>query len=135
VAKLTFNIEELVEVVNANGLLPPEIIRLRAKGEKIHFVIRTGSFILPYIPASARYVSFDGDNAIFELTVVSAHANKAVGWLNELVKVKMPDHTKVEYPHVTVEINRLLEDENVKNLRVKDIRFEDGRFTIISGST
>ncbi len=134
-AQLTFNLEELVEIVNSNGLLPPEIIRLRVKGEKIHFVIRTGSLILPYIPASARYVSFDGDNAIFELTVVSSHANKAVGRLNELVKVKMPDHMKLDYPHVTVEINRLLEDENVKSLRVRNILFEDGRFTIISDST
>jgi len=134
-AQLTFSLEELVEIVNSNGLLPPEIIRLRVKGEKIHFVIKTGSFILPYIPASARYVSFDGNNAIFELTVVSSHANKAVGWLNELVKVKMPDHMKLDYPHATVEINKLLEDENVKSLRVEDIQFEDGQFTIISSST
>ena len=129
-AQLTFNLKELVEIVNSNGLLPPEIIRLRVKGEKIHFVIRTGSFILPYVPASARYVSFDGDNAIFELTVVSSHANKAVGWLNEQIQLKMPDHMKLEYPRVRVEINRLLKDMNVKSLRIKDISFGDGEFSI-----
>jgi len=131
-AKLTFSIEELVEVVISNGLLPPEIIRMKVKGERIHFVIRTGSFVLPFIPGSLRYLSFDGDNALFELTIVSGHAGKAVGRLNELIKLNMPGYTKLEYPTVSVEINRLLQDKNVKSLRVKDIRFEDGSFSIVT---
>jgi len=134
-AKLTFSIEELIEVVISNGLLPPEIIRMKAKGERIHFVIRTGSFVLPFIPGSLRYLSFDGDNALFELTVVSGHASKAVGRLSELIKLNMPDYMKLEYPTVSVEINRLLEDKNVKSLRVRDIQFENGSFSIITADT
>ncbi len=134
-AKLTFTLEELVEAVLSNGLLPPEIVRLRVKDDRIHFVVRTDSFILPYVPASARYVSFDGQNAIFELTAVSAHAKKAVGWLNKLIKLKIPDHMKLEYPQVHVEINRLLEDMNVKSIRVRGISFENGEFSITTDST
>ena len=134
-AQLTFNIEELLEAAISNGLLPSEIARVRIKGERIHFVIRTSSFILPFIPASLRYLSFDGDNAVFELTIVSSHANKAVGWLNELIKLKIPDYMKLEYPNVSVEINRLIEEKNVKGVRVKDVSFKDGEFSIITGDS
>lgn len=134
-AQLTFNIEELLEAAISNGLLPSEIARVRIKGERIHFVIRTSSFILPFIPASLRYLSFDGDNAIFELTIVSSHASKAIGWLNELIKLKMPDYMKLEYPNVSVEINRLIEEKNIKGVRVKDVSFKDGEFSIITGNS
>ena len=134
-AKLTFSVEELLEIVISNGLLPQQIARVHVKGEGIHFVIRTSSFILPFIPASLRYLSFDGDKAIFELTIVSSHANKAVGWLNELIKVKMPDYMKLEYPNVSVEINRLIEEKNITGVKVKDMSFEDGEFSIITGNS
>ncbi len=134
-ARLTFSVEELLEAAVSNGLLPSEIARVRIKGERIHFVIRTSSFILPFIPASLRYLSFDGDNATFELTIVSSHASKAVGWLNELIKLKMPDYMKLEYPNVSVEINRLIEEKNIKGVRVKDVSFKDGEFSIITGGS
>lgn len=134
-AKLTFSVEELLEVAISNGLLPSEIARVRIKGERIHFVIRTSSFILPFIPASLRYVSFDCDNAVFELTIVSSHASKAVGWLNELIKLKMPDYMKLEYPNVSLEINRLIKEKNIKGIRVKDVSFEDGEFSVLTGNS
>jgi len=133
-AKLTFTAEELVEVAVSNGLLPPEIVRMKVKGERIHFVIKTGSFVLPYIPASLKYLRFDGDNAVFELSVVSSHATKAMGRLKNLIELNMPGYVRLEYPNVFVEINRLLEDKNVKSLRVKDILFEDGEFSITTGN-
>jgi len=134
-AQLTFNIEELLEAAISNGLLPSEIARVRIKGERIHFVIRTSSFILPFIPASLRYLSFDGNDAVFELTIVSSHASKAIGWLNELIKLKTPDYMKLEYPNVSVEINRLIEEKNIKGVRVKDVSFKDGEFSIITGNS
>ncbi|MHC4570432.1 MAG: hypothetical protein ACYTE3_32375 [Planctomycetota bacterium] len=134
-AKLTFSVEELVQVAISNGLVPSEIARVRVKGERIHFVIRTSSFILPFIPASLRYLSFDGDKAIFELTVVSSHASKAVGRLNELIKPKIPDYMKLEYTNVSVEINRLIDKKNVKGVKVKEISFRDGEFSIITGDS
>jgi len=133
-AKLTFTAGELVEVAVSNGLLPPEIVRMKVKGERIHFVIKTGSFVLPFIPASLKYLRFDGDNAVFELAVVSSHATKAMGRLSDMIKLNMPGYVRLEYPNVFVEINRLLEDKNVKSLRVKDILFEDGEFSITTGN-
>ena len=133
-AKLTFTAEELVEVAVSNGFLPPEIVRMKVKGERIHFVIKTGSFVLPFMPASLKYLRFDADNAVFELSVVGSHATKAMGRLKNLIELKMPGYVRLEYPNVFVEINRLLEDKNVKSIRVKDILFEDGEFSITTGN-
>jgi len=134
-AKLIFTAEELIKVAVSNELLPPEIVRMKVKGSRIHFVIKTGSFVLPYIPASLKYLRFDGDNAVFELAVVSSHATKAMGRLSDMIELNMPGYVKLEHPNVFVEINRLLEDKNVKSVRVKDILFEDGWFSIISENT
>jgi hypothetical protein len=132
-AKITFSLEELLKILTSNELLPPEIVRARIKGQRIHFVIRTNAFILPFIPASLRYVSFDNNNAIFELTIASGHLNKAVSWLNQALKLKIPAFMKLEYPNVSVDIDKLLEEKNIKGLRVKDIFFENGQFTIVTG--
>ncbi|MCH8119067.1 MAG: hypothetical protein IIC00_04980 [Planctomycetes bacterium] len=131
-AKITFSLEELLKILISNELLPRQIIRVRVKGQRIHFIIRTDAFILPYIPASLRYISFDNNNAIFELTIASGHLNKAVNRLNQALKLKIPDCMKLEYPNISVDIDRLLEEKNIKGVRVKDIFFENGDFTIVS---
>ncbi len=131
-AKITFSLEELLKILISNELLPPQIIRARVKGQKVHFVIRTNAFILPFIPASLRYVSFDNNNAIFELTIVSGHLNKAVSWLNQALKLKLPPCMKLEYPNISVDVKKLLKEKNIKGVRVKDIFFENGEFAIVT---
>jgi len=130
-AKITFGLEELVEILISNKFLPGEIIRARVKGERIHFVIRTTSFILPFIPASLRFLSFNNNNAIFELTIVNSHLSKAMSWLNQVFKLKIPAYMKLDYPKLFVDVDKLLQEENIKGVRVKDISFEDGGFTIV----
>jgi hypothetical protein len=132
-AKITFSLEELIKILISNELLPRQIIRARVKGQRVHFVIRTNSFILPFIPASLRYTSFDNNNAIFELNIVSGHLNKAVSWLNQALKLKIPACMKLEYPNIFVDIDKLFEEKNIKGLRVKDIFFENGQFTVVTG--
>jgi hypothetical protein len=131
-AKITFSIEEFLTILISNELLLRQIMRVRVKGQRVHFVIRTNSFILPYIPASLRYVSFDNNNAIFELTIVSSHLNKAVSWLNQALKLKIPACMKLEYPNIFVDVDRLLKERNIRGVQVKDIFFENGEFTIVT---
>ena len=132
-AKITFTLDELLKILISNELLPRQIIRARVKGQKVHFLIKTNSFVLPYIPASLRYVSFNNNNAIFELTIVSGHLNKAVGWLNQALKLKIPACMRLEYPNIFVDIDKLLEEKSIKGLRVKDIFFEKGQLTVVTG--
>jgi hypothetical protein len=132
-AKITFTLDELLKILISNELLPRQIIRARVKGQKVHFLIKTNSFVLPYIPASLIYISFNNKNAIFELTIVSGHLNKAVGWLNQALKLKIPACMRLEYPNIFVDIDKLLEEKNIKGLRVKDIFFEKGQLTVVTG--
>ena len=131
-AKITFSLEELLGILISNKLLPGEILRLRVQGESIHFVIRTHSFILPFIPASLRYLSLDNNNATFELTIVSNRLNKAVSWLNQMLELKIPAYMKLEYPQLIVDVDKLLKDKNIRGVKVKDISIEDGELTIVT---
>ncbi len=131
-AKITFSLEELLKILISNELLPRQIIRARVKGQRVHFVIRTNAFILPFIPASLRYISFDNNNAIFELTIASGHLNKAVSRLNQALQLKIPACMKLEYPNISVDIDRLLKEKNIRGVQVKDIFFENGQFTIVT---
>jgi len=131
-AKITFTLKELMEILISNKLLPKEILRPKVESERIHFVIRTNSFILPFIPASLRYLSFNDNNAMFELAIVSSRLNKGVSRLNQLFELKIPAYMKLEYPKLFVDVDKLLKEKNLKDIRVKDISFEAGEFTIVT---
>jgi hypothetical protein len=134
-ARITFSLQELVQIVVSNELLPQQVVRVRVKGEKIHFVIRTNTFILPYIPASLVYGTFDGGHAIFELRNVGGPVNKVMGWLHQALKLKIPDFVKLKYPNVSIDTDKLLKKNNIRGIRVTDIALKDGQFTITTEMT
>jgi hypothetical protein len=141
-ARITLSLQELVEMIVSNNLLPPQVVRIRVKGEKIHFVVKTNTFILPYIPASLVYTAFNGGNAIFKLTNVGGPVNKVMGWLHQVLKLKsqgplvgIPDFMKLEYPKVFIDIDKVLKENNIRGIRVKDITLKDGQFTITTEMT
>jgi hypothetical protein len=41
---------------------------------------------------------------------------------------------KLEYPRLYVDVDGLLQRKNIRSLQVKDIFFEAGDFTIVTGS-
>ena len=129
-ARIIFSLEELKQILISNELLRGEILRLKVEGQRIHFVIRTNSFILPYIPASLGYLSFSDNQAIFELTIVSSHLNKAVSRIKQMLQLKLPAYMKLEYPKIFVDVEKLIKKKNIKGIRVKDIALEGGEFTI-----
>ena len=129
-AKITFSIEELTQILISNELLRGEILRLKVEGDRIHFVIKTNTFILPYIPASLGYIGFSDNLATFELTIVSSYLNKAVSRLKQILQLKLPVYIKLEYPKFLVDVDKLLKEKNIKGIRVKDISFKGGEFTI-----
>ncbi len=129
-AKITFNLDELTQILISNELLRGEILRPKVEGEKIHFVIKTNSFILPYIPASLGYMGFSDNVATFELTIVSSYLNKAVSRLKKILQLKLPIYIKLEYPKIFVNVDKLLKEKNIRSIRVKDVSFEGGEFTI-----
>ena len=129
-AKIIFNLEELTQILISNELLRGEILRPKVEGERIHFVIRTNSFILPYIPASLEYLDFSDNQAIFELTIVSSYLNKAISRLKQILQPKIPAYTRLEYPKIFVDVDKLLKEKNIRDIRVEDISLKGGEFTI-----
>lgn len=133
-AKITFNLEELTQILTANTLLPPEIIRLRVQDQSIHFVINTDSFVLPFIPASVRYIGFNNGRAEFELTFVGTRQDQAISLFNQALKLRLPPYARLEYPKILVDIDMMLRENNIRGIQVKDVTFENNRFTIITES-
>ena len=133
-AKIIFSLEELVTLLVSNEILPSAVTGVETDGEKISFVIKIDSFFLPAIPASLRYVGFEEGNAVFEFTLVNSHFNKAIGGLGQTLESKIPPGIKLDLPNVRVDVNRLLEEKKVRGIEVRDIIFENGSFTIETGS-
>jgi len=129
-AKITFSLEELTQVLISNELLRGEILRPKVEGDRIHFMIRTNTFILPYIPASLGYLGFSDNLAIFELTIVSSYLNKAVSRLKQMLQLKIPSYMRLEYPKIFVDVDKLLKEKNIRGVRVEDIYLKGGEFTI-----
>jgi len=131
-AKITFSIEELVRILISNKLLPKNIVRVKVKGDSVHFYIKTQSFILPFIPASLRFLSFDNNNVTFELTLVSGQVNKILGRLDQLSDFKIPAYMKFEYPNIVVDMDKLLQGKNIRGLQLKSVLFENGEFVVVT---
>ena len=129
-AKIIFSIEELIKILISNDLLPGNIIRTKVKNDSVHFYIKTQSFILPFIPASLRFSSFDNNNVIFELTVVSSQVNKAIGRFDQLLDFEMPVYMRLEYPNIVVDIDKLLQEKNIRGLQLKSVFFENDEFVV-----
>jgi len=129
-AKISFSIDELTQILISNELLRGEILRPKVEGERIHFVIKTNLFILPYIPASLGYLGFSDNLATFELTIVSSYLNKAVSRLKQILQLKLPVYIKLEYPKIFVDVDKLLKEKNVRGIRVKEVSLKSDEFTI-----
>jgi hypothetical protein len=134
-AKITFSHAELIQILISNELLPKKILRPKVQGEAIHFVVEANLPLLQFVPVSLRYLSFTDNNAIFELTVVNSSLNAMIGRLNLLSKLNAPAYVKLDFPKVSVDVNELLKEKNIRGVQLKDIIFNNGEFTILTCST
>lgn len=131
-AKIIFSLDELVEILIANDLIPENIKRIKVKDNVVHFVIKVQSFILPLIPASLRFLSFDDNKVTLELTLISSRLSKAIGRHNQLFDLKMPAYIKFEYPNVIVDMDKLLQEKNIRGIRVKEVLLKESEFTVVT---
>lgn len=132
-AKIILSLEELMEILISNEILPRNVARVQVKDKEIHFVIDTQSFILPFIPASLKFLNFENNNMVFELTLVNGQVNEIMSGFNQVFEQKMPVYVKYEYPSIFVDVDKLLLEKNIKGVKVEDVFFEKGEFTIVTG--
>jgi len=133
-AKITFTNTELLNILISNELLPKKVSRPKVEGQEIHFTVETNLPLLQYVPASLKFLSFTDNNAIFELTVVNSSLSKTISRLNLLSKLNVPDYVKIDFPKISVDVNDLLRQRNIRGVQLKDILFDNGEFTIITSS-
>ena len=130
-AKITFTHAELITILLSNELLPKKILRPKVEGDEIHFVVETNLPLLQFVPASLRYLSYTDNNAIFEITVANSSLNAMIGRLNLLSKLNAPAYVKFDFPKVSVDVNELLKEKNIRGVLIKDIIYNNGEFTIL----
>jgi hypothetical protein len=133
-AKITFTHIELFNILISNELLPKKVLRPKVEGQEIHFTVETNLPLLQYVPASLKFLSFTDNNAIFELTVVNSSLSKTISRLNLLSKLDVPDYVEIDFPKISVEVNELLKQRNIRGVQIEDILFDNGEFTIITSS-
>ena len=129
-ANITFTLEELLALLLSNNLLPSQIARAQIKDDSFHFAVKTDIPILPFVPASLKFLNYENNTATFELTLVSGHFNKALGMLGGSFESKLPEYVKLELPNVLVDIDKILEKKNIKSVHVNDVTCESGKFSI-----
>ncbi|MHC4387862.1 MAG: hypothetical protein ACYSX1_04560 [Planctomycetota bacterium] len=142
-AKIMFSLEEIREIMLSNDWvrIPPYIRNLRIGGDDISLIVELGKTSIPLIPfvpllvpISARFVRFDNPVAIFEITNKARLTKGIVDLLSPIFKDKMPEYVEVDYPHIHVDVNKLLLEKNVKGVRVEEIVFDEGKFTVGTGN-
>ena len=47
-----------------------------------------------------------------------------------MLQLKLPAYIRLEYPKIFVDTTKLLEEKNIRGVRVKEISFKDGEFAI-----
>lgn len=129
-AQITFNLDELLEIIKANKVLPEQVTKMEVNNDSINFIISTNNFLIPYVPATLHYVEYENNNAIFELNIVGGQFNKALGFFSKSLQSKLPEYIKLELPKIIIDLQKLLEQKNIKGIRIKEITQESSRFDI-----
>ena len=129
-AEIAITYQELLDILKSNNLLPVQIARAEVKNGCFHFVVRTENFLLPLVPASLRYLYFENNIAAFELTVVSSHFNKALGWFSQSLQARLPDYITLDLPNVLFDMEKLFLEKNIKGIYIREIIHEPCRFIV-----
>jgi|WetSurMetagenome_2_1015567.scaffolds.fasta_scaffold82544_4 hypothetical protein len=131
-ATLTFSLEELLDILKLNNLLPKQIAKSEVKDNNLNFTIQTENFLLPMLPVTLKFKNYSNNTATFELNLVSSHFNKALGMFGNSYQSKMPDYVKLDLPEIHIDIEKILEHKKINGIRVKDIHQKDDLFSIIT---
>ena len=131
-AKITFSLKEIIEILDRNEQMHKDITDLHVEQKTVHFKIRTGIPMVNLIPASATYVDFEHNVIRFEMKIHrigDTLAKKAVNWLTGKHADRIPPFISFDYPSLFVDIKNAI-DTNIQGVIVEDIVHENGHFTV-----
>lgn len=131
-AQVILSGEELVCILNANGLLPDEVMDIDAVAEEIKVRVRTPWPVLKSLRVGMRFAGFVEGRAILQL--VTNRLIDRFDWLVDKMLASFPlaDHcAEWEYPRLHIDVNTLLQRQ-IRGVRITDIVFEDGQYRIVT---
>jgi len=129
-AQIILSGDELVCILNANGLVPEEVADIELAGEEIKLRVKTSWPIFKSIRVGLRFAGFEEGQAILQL-----ETNRLIDqfdWLVDKALAGFPlaEHgARWEYPRLHVDVNKLIRQQ-VRGVEITNIAFEQGQFRI-----
>ncbi|MCF8302825.1 MAG: hypothetical protein K9I94_06070 [Bacteroidales bacterium] len=131
-ASIILSNEELINILNANDLIPDIVTDVKAVEDYITLKLNTKSFLKPYIPITLRYYEYANDHIVLSIETDWLTRNMAsLININKILNNRVKSNLiKFDFPWMYIEIHQLL-DKNTKGLQVKNVVFSNGRYTIV----
>lgn len=129
-AQIVLSGDELVGILQANGLIPDQVTDIEADGEEIKLKIKTPWPLLKSLRVGVRFEGFRDDHVVLQL--VTNRLIDTFDWLVDKMLDSFPlaDYGgRWEYPRLHVDVNRLLQ-ERIRGVQIDDMEFFDGQFRI-----
>jgi len=129
-AQIVLSGDELIGILQANGLIPEQVTNIEADGEEIKLKVKTPWPVIKSLRVGVRFTAFDNGHMVLQLAT-----NRLIDtfeWLVDKMLESFPlaDYGgRWEYPRLYVDVNRLIQ-ERLQGVRVDDMAFLDGHFHI-----
>jgi hypothetical protein len=132
-AQIIFTPREAVNVLMANDLLPEAINDIEVKDDTLILKVATPLPLVDYLPVSVKYIAFK--DGVLELEVaVPLLKGKMLETVVHLVQGSLErrfqGQIQLDYPRLSVHINKLLPANNIRKLSVHEISFDSGLFNV-----
>jgi len=129
-AQIVLSGDELVGILQANGLIPDQVTDIEADGEEIKLKVKTPWPLLKSLRVGVRFEGFRDDHVVLQL--VTNRLIDTFDWLVDKMLDSFPLDEyggRWEYPRLHIDVNRLLQ-ERIRGVRIDDMEFFDGQFRI-----
>ncbi len=129
-AQIVLSGDEILGILYANGVIPDQVVDIRANGQEIRLKVRTQWPVLRSVRVGVKFTGFDDGQAILQL-LTNRLINK-FDWLVDrmLESLHLADYGgRWEYPRLYVDVNRFME-KRIRGVFIDDIVFDDGLFYI-----
>jgi len=129
-AQIVLSGDELVGILQANGLVPDPVTDIDADGEEIKLKVKTSWPLLKSVRVGVRFEGFDGRYVVLQL--VTNRLIDTFDWVVDKMLESVPlaaygGHW--EYPRMYIDVNRLVR-ERVRGVQIDDMTYFDGQFRI-----
>jgi hypothetical protein len=134
-AQIVLSGEELVCILQANGLIPAQVAEVETAGAEIRLKVRTPWPVFKSVRVAVRFAGFEDGQVVLQL--VTNRLLDAFDWLVDrmLAALELQDHGgRWEYPRLYVDVNQLLRRQ-VRGVAITGMAFENGCFQIQTLST